>query len=85
MARFGQMDYEISAEEISSGRMGTQASSSGAVTYHCSQCLVVGKMNVAQISGPSSRLSGATVTEIIKKMLLVTANTVRKHKLFRKS
>lgn len=79
------MDYEISADEISSGRMGTQASSSDAVTYHCSQWLMVGKMNVAQISGPSSRLSGAAVTAIIKKMLWVAANTVPKQKLFRKS
>lgn len=79
------MDYEVSADEISSGRMGTQAPSSDAGTYHCDQCLMLGKMNMFQISGPSSRLSGAAVTTIIKKMLLATTNTVPKQKLFRKS
>jgi len=63
-------------------RMGIQAPSPDAGTYHCSRCLMLGKMNVVQVSAPSSRSPATTIT---KKMLLATTNAVPRHKLFRKS
>lgn len=76
------MDYDISADKIS-GRMGTSALSSDAGSYCCCGWLILGKMNVIQISN-ASKWPGTTATRIIKKILLEVTKSVPKQKIFRK-